>query len=643
MKPKAFYRNVVLSALLMCGMNLRAQNIDSLEQIWNNKLDSMLLVIAKAEQDTSLAKLYFDIGELYFDNEPLKAEEYYLKLNVLSEKLGWNRGRYLFAMGITNVLNNEGLMDSAIIINQQVLELVKKEGNELEIANLSINIGINYHYKRWYETALNYYGEALSILDRRGDKFRIAQLYSLMAALYGGELNMQDENLIYCKKALNILNEKPDTLIRANALIHFAIALADRNEFERAEDNFFEAQRISQLHNSKYMLSIIYINLGNLALKKFDLEKAEAYIRKSLEISNEFGMVESDCISYRLLSKVELYRGHFDKSEVYAKKSLDISNDYDLPKEKMGCYHHLSDLAMARHDFHNQQIYRAKADSIERTLAVEKARIYSKEMETRYETEKKELKISALEEEKRLTLWLGLVTGAALLLALAFFIVRQRLTQQKVARLEQEKQLVATQALLDGETAERTRLARDLHDGLGGMLSVVKLNLNDMKNGVSIESEDVLRFNRVVGLLDESIRELRRVAHNMMPDSLTRYGLRVSLNDFCSSIPGAVFSHYGGDERLDPKLEVMIYRTVHELVNNALKHANATEIIVQMIQEHDRVSITVQDDGHGFDPAAPTSGTGLHNIRNRVGSYNGRMDVYSEPGKGTEISVEFKL
>ncbi len=164
-----------------------------------------------------------------------------------------------------------------------------------------------------------------------------------------------------------------------------------------------------------------------------------------------------------------------------------------------------------------------------------------------------------------------------------------------------------------------------------------------MKNGVSIESEDVMRFDRVVGLLDESIQELRRVAHNMMPDSLTRYGLRVSLNDFCNSIPGAVFSHYGGDERLDPKLEVMIYRTVHELVNNALKHACATEIIVQMIQEYDRVSITVQDDGRGFDTDAPTSGTGLNNIRNRVGSYNGRMDVYSESGKGTEISVEFKI
>ena len=126
-----------------------------------------------------------------------------------------------------------------------------------------------------------------------------------------------------------------------------------------------------------------------------------------------------------------------------------------------------------------------------------------------------------------------------------------------------------------------------------------------------------------------------------MPDSLARYGLKPALTDFCNSISIVKFNYFGSDERLDQKLEVMIYRTVHELINNALKHSGAKEILVQIIQETDRIAITVQDDGIGFDASAPTNGLGLKNIQNRVGSYNGRMEIWSKQDEGTEISVEF--
>jgi len=90
-------------------------------------------------------------------------------------------------------------------------------------------------------------------------------------------------------------------------------------------------------------------------------------------------------------------------------------------------------------------------------------------------------------------------------------------------------------------------------------------------------------------------------------------------------------------------LEIMIYRSVHELVNNALKYAEAENINVQIVQQPDRVSLTVQDDGKGFDPTTPVKGTGLNNIRTRAESVGGSMNIFSEPGKGTEINVEFKI
>src|SRR5690606_5750851 len=141
--------------------------------------------------------------------------------------------------------------------------------------------------------------------------------------------------------------------------------------------------------------------------------------------------------------------------------------------------------------------------------------------------------------------------------------------------------------------------------------------------------------------LDDSIQELRRVAHHMMPESLLRYGLKASLSDFCSAIPIADFHYFGDETRLSEKLEIMIYRCIHELVNNALKHAQAKHINVQLVQEQDRISFTVQDDGIGFDQEQ-VEGMGLKNVRQRVAAFQGKMNIYSS-SQGTEIHVELEF
>jgi signal transduction histidine kinase len=210
--------------------------------------------------------------------------------------------------------------------------------------------------------------------------------------------------------------------------------------------------------------------------------------------------------------------------------------------------------------------------------------------------------------------------------------------------LEQEKQLVATQAVLDGETIERMRLARDLHDGLGGLLSATQLSLADLKKNVNPTGDNTARFNKTFGMLDQSMREMRRVAHHLMPDSLSRYGLKTALSDFCNTIPSVAFSYYGADNhRFDRNLEVVVYRIAHELINNSLKHADATHILVQIVQEAHRIALTVQDNGTGFDPETVTSGMGLHNIRTRVALLGGTINMRSSTEEGTEIDVEFKI
>lgn len=206
----------------------------------------------------------------------------------------------------------------------------------------------------------------------------------------------------------------------------------------------------------------------------------------------------------------------------------------------------------------------------------------------------------------------------------------KEVAQEQIKQLEKEKQLIATQSVLDGETAERSRLARDLHDGLGGMLSVVKLNLEKGN------------YNKVTELLDESIEELRRVAHHIMPESLMYAGLKVSLEDFCCVIPNAHFQFIGEDTRLDRSLEVMLYRCAYELINNAVKYANASQINIQLAFHQSVIALSVDDNGIGFDPKEVVSGTGLKNIRTRVLAHNGVLTIRSAPGQGTEVIIEIE-
>jgi signal transduction histidine kinase len=219
------------------------------------------------------------------------------------------------------------------------------------------------------------------------------------------------------------------------------------------------------------------------------------------------------------------------------------------------------------------------------------------------------------------------------------------LKAQRISELETERQLTATQALLQGEEAERKRLARDLHDGLGGMLSVIKLNLTNMKGNAILPETDIPAFENALEMLDGSIRELRRVAHNLMPESLMRYGLKAALSDFCGSIDLVKFHYFGNDQRMDERYEVAVFRIAQELVNNAIKHSKSRQINVQVIQEQERINLVVQDNGIGFNPdkLKDMNTSGLSSIRSRVESLKGQLDFFSEPQKGTEVQVNFNF
>ena len=217
---------------------------------------------------------------------------------------------------------------------------------------------------------------------------------------------------------------------------------------------------------------------------------------------------------------------------------------------------------------------------------------------------------------------------------------------RQVDDLIQRNEISIMNAMLEGQEKERSRMAKDLHDRLGAMLSTVKLQLAALEDKVALAKGDLrAHYDKVAHLLDEAVGEVRRIAHDMNSLTLSRFGLAKALEQLCDSVRVsgrlAVDLHlFGLERRMDRSLEIVLYRITQELISNALKHARAKEIEVSLTREAGRISLMVSDDGKGFNPAQVAAGMGLENVRSRVASFGGTIQIDSTPGHGTTVSVE---
>jgi signal transduction histidine kinase len=194
----------------------------------------------------------------------------------------------------------------------------------------------------------------------------------------------------------------------------------------------------------------------------------------------------------------------FERAETSAQKTIKLARNLQSMDVEQRALNILAKVEARKNNFDKAYKYQDLSYRLRDTIMNENNKQHINYLEAEFQNEKKELKIDSLERQKNLYRIINIAVAFILVLFILILYLRQnairrkkQLAEQKIIQLEQEKQLVATQAVLDGETAERTRLARDLHDGLGGMLSAVKLNLFDMKQGAIIETEDVSRFEKL--------------------------------------------------------------------------------------------------------------------------------------------------
>ncbi|MNL37659.1 Sensor histidine kinase ComP [compost metagenome] len=174
-----------------------------------------------------------------------------------------------------------------------------------------------------------------------------------------------------------------------------------------------------------------------------------------------------------------------------------------------------------------------------------------------------------------------------------------------------------------------------------------------MKENLIMTPDNAHAFERSIDMLDSSIQEMRRVAHNMMPEILVKYGLDTALKEFCTEMnnSGVIHINYQSmgmnNTNIQQTTAVTIYRIIQELVNNSIKHAKAGNVLVQLHQSEQEklLAVTVEDDGNGFDidQLKQSEGMGWLNIRNRIEFLKGKVDLRSEPGKGTSIMIEINI
>jgi len=566
--------------------------------------------------------------------------------------------------------------DSSLVHIIKAFRLAYRAQSPALVSLAAQDLGGYYLSHELYRQAVTCYLACLRIEENRNDNKRMAGLYNALGSVYY-YLEVFDKSLDYHQKALELFRSNRDTsgiAVSLNYLgqLHSSREFCEkRNEEEKLSDfktaiSFFEKSLLQyQIAGNENGIASCNQDIASVYNKMKKPEVALGYVQKSLEYFRKINDPEGIAGALYTLGKTYYRLKEYDKSIQAYKESEKIGLESNLTGGIQYLYE-----AMAM-PYYDKKDYKSAYDYYIRYMTLRDS-VYNAdktkqiiELETKYQSQVKENEILRLNaREKRGKNLLILLSALIIMLGSSIYyyirllrknkiIARQNIEirEKKIAELEKEKLYLAARSVMEGEEAERSRLASDLHDGLGGLLSGIKINLSSMKENAVITHDNVNAFNHAISLLDTSISELRRIAHNLMPETLNHFGLRTALEDFCSQVapagkPVIIRQFFGDDIRYTREIELTMYRVIQELVNNAINHSGAGQIRIQHFSEPERLSAQVTDNGKGFEKDSglrETAGKGLQNISDRITALNGRFDIWSKTGEGTEISVELSI
>ena len=600
----------------------------------NARVDSLEAALKSSNppKGEQLLRAYDELMRGYLPYDSAKASDYGRKALALSYELNGLNVRQDVIRRFAQMLYAREEYDEAVALYQQALAIVDtmatlKRYTEKDIDDARSvvygSLGNVYNMQDKAHLAIHYYQLALPIFEKYDWKESQTILYYNIGELYGQMDNLDEAEHNYLK-AIEKGVASGDSLMMAVPRKGLVGVYFNRGDYDQAIRTvnevlaYYKAHRKEEPADYAYMLAMKARILQmegheDVAAAKTCVAEALPYIDQSQMMFDDTGTI------YMAACEVAMAEKRWNVALDYGLKS--IHPDSSATVADKGGYMLLAEIYTELGQKEKAREYMTKTYDMMSRYATDHYQSGLSQMEVLYETEKKEAQIAQLAKERRQQQWLLGLAVALLVLSIALMVYFQLAHRR-------QKALLAAKVALETEAKERHILARDLHDSLGGMLSLLRLKIEG-----GMDKDETLR------LLDNTHTELRRVSHHLMPEELLQGGLVSALHDFAVSVPGAEFQSYG-DIRLSKEQELTLYRCAYELVNNALKHAKASHINIQLMQDNQEVTLTVSDDGTGMSDG---SGMGLQNIRERIEPYHGTFCIVSNENEGTEINVSLPL
>lgn len=582
--------------------------------------------------------------------------------------------------------------DSARSILKRVHAILPNNASDQKLQYLILT-GSTFHVQADYGKALEYFSQALSLALKTGNKTREADVYNSL-----GKLNLKTGNYKdasnYLLKSLKIYEELGQKAGYTSALNNMGLLALKIENLTKAQDYFTRAYKGFKLQNDSIGISATLGNLGLVQAREGNRSSAIVYFNRAIAIAQQSGNKYGLCISYQGMANLFIGIEKPVQAIEYYKKSkivaLQISHPYqeayadlgmarvltqqDTPSEALvlakealvialrinnkpltyECHEVLSLVYEAAQDYknslkHYREYTRIKEEVISQTLLHQ---IYNQEISSLSESNtNKQLEIEGQ------VLSLSHKNSIIMLIVVAFIFVvtglyliymnyrhrQNKKLQETIISLSEKK----SRAAIEAEIQERKRIGEELHDGLGQMLSVARLNISAMQQKPALsEARKKELLASSLHSVDEAFNELRNISHNLAPSNLSQKGLAGAINDLATQINQSnglkmEVEIFGSYESLDHLIENSLYRAVQELVNNALKYAFAKKIFVQIIKSDTEITLMIEDNGIGFDAGKVMRNSigGLKNLKSRIESQNGTIYVDSSEDRGTIVSI----
>lgn len=639
--------------LVLLGMFIHSQQFSSKKEI-----DSLANILKTSKSDSTKARIAFLLSDFWSYQDSTKSKHYLHLGNNLTKKNTYLKavshfytGGYLFDKN-PDQASQEYLTSEKIFAqftNQEAFTfrarawrnygaLLQRKNKEKEMLKIVLekaiplaekakdynllggyytDIGLNMMNQLLYQQAEDYLGKAEDILAKNKgklDKILVAKIYRARNFAYLGETS----------KSKKLIDEI---------------------------DHLLQGFPVSEFNLDNYVNKSIYYRKTNQNTQAIQVLKEG--ISLSEQLHNQIQKSSLEFQLYKVYNDLKQY-----ENALKTLKTVIEESETSYLNEKAMYYYEIATTYENLQDYKNGYVWMKKFAGLQDSMAADQLKSKMAEMEIQYQSSLKEKQISKLEAEKQenalkqknqvLINWLlGLGLASLLivfLLGIQIYRNSKKQNAQKIHEIQQQKNIEIGQALIEGEEKERQRIARDLHDGLGGELTGIKMKLSSYQT-----QENAHFISEIIQKLEKSLVGLRKISQNMMPETLLRSGLETALKDLradYSSIGIDIELQMDGlQKKLPLKYQINIYRIIQELLNNAVKHGKASHIIIQCLQNQNKILITVEDNGIGFesDSLQKFEGSGFKNIKNRVDFMSGTLDIDSISEQGTTINIEINV